>query len=498
MRAAEGMAATLPPDAGGRATAAMMEAAGAALAAAVLEKAPEGPVVVLAGPGGNGGDGWVAARALQAAGRAVCLAFMGNRQRLVGDAALMASLYEGDVKPATQGAVAGAAAIVDALFGAGLSRPLAGEAAAVVGAVNEARARSGAFVIAADLPSGLFADLGAAPGPTATADLTLAFGAKKACHLLYPARGKCGEVVLMDVGIAPRAILAQGPRTFENGPAIWGGTFPRLTPSVHKYDRGGVAVAVGPALATGAARLAAHGALRVGAGAVTLLGDAAAAAICAGQVTSAMVRAIDTPADFGDFVAADRVRAAVIGPGTDVGERTRNLCAAASGAGRVLDADALTSFAADPEALFRLATERDVLTPHAGEFARVFPDLAEAAVRDKLTATRDAAARAGCVVLLKGPDTVIAAPDGRAAINANAPADLATAGSGDVLAGFIAGLIAQAMPSFEAACAGAWLHGACGQALGRGLIAEDLPGALPSVFRALFAPSAPQRGGKGR
>ncbi len=494
MRAAELAAAAMPAEDGGLPTAAMMEMAGAALAAAAMEKAPQGPVAIFCGPGGNGGDGFVAARGLRQAGREVRVGLFGDREKLIGDQAMMAGLFAGEVAPADPGIADGAACIIDCLFGAGLSRPLEAAPARLVEAVNERRGR-GAFVIAADLPSGAFADGGALEGPAISADITLAFGAKKPCHLLYPARALCGEVIVIDVRIADAAILAQRPQTFENGPALWGGVFPQVRFDQHKYQRGGVAVVAGPRLATGAARLAARSALRVGAGAATLYAEPDAASECAAQSTAVMVRTIAEPDELARALGEGKTKAAVIGPGGGVGERTEKLArtVAASAAAAVFDADALTTFADNADDLFGLLRVGDVLTPHLGEFARVFPDLAETASSDRLGAARTAAARAGAILVLKGPDTVIAAPDGRAAINANAPPHLATAGAGDVLAGFIAGLLAQGMPGFEAAAAGVWLHGACGQIAGRGLIAEDLPEAMPAVYRALAGDGA---GGK--
>jgi hydroxyethylthiazole kinase-like uncharacterized protein yjeF len=244
-------------------------------------------------------------------------------------------------------------------------------------------------------------------------------------------------------------------------------------------------VVSGPMWSPGAARLAARAGLRVGAGLVTVLSPTGALSINAAQLEAVMVRGFETDAELER--AAGEVDAAVIGPGAGVNNATAlNLMALArTGAALVVDADALTVYRDDPEALFSLLDRDDVLTPHVGEFERVFPNLL-AQSPDRIAATRAGAERAGAVVLLKGADTVIAAPDGRAAVNTNAEPWLATAGSGDVLAGLIAGLTAQGMDSFEAACAGVWIHGAAGQAFGPGLIAEDLPDLVPSVLRGLW------------
>jgi NAD(P)H-hydrate epimerase len=349
-------------------------------------------------------------------------------------------------------------------------------------------------VLAVDIPSGVSADTGAVMGAAVQANRTIAFHARKPGHLLFPGRALAGAIDIADIGIADEATAAAGAKTFENHPALWGGLFPRPQWAGHKYARGAVMGLSGGPLNTGAIRLAGEGALRAGAGLVTVLSPPDAAPVHAAHLTAIMLRV----ADSGDHVSAhladaERIRMCVIaGPAMSVGEATREkiLAVLSSKAGAVLDADALTSFADAPAQLFSALRPDDVLTPHTGEFARLFPE--QAKLDGKLAMARAASAKAGCIVVLKGADTVIAAPDGRALINANAPPDLATAGAGDVLAGFIAGLKAQGMDGFGAAAAGVWLHGACGQAAGPGLIAEDLPRALPSVLRQLFAPPQQQ------
>jgi hydroxyethylthiazole kinase-like uncharacterized protein yjeF len=254
---------------------------------------------------------------------------------------------------------------------------------------------------------------------------------------------------------------------------------------VHKYRRGHCIVVSGPAHATGAARLAARGALRAGAGLVTVVGDAGALATLSAALTAIMVRKVDTAGELQSLLQDKRLNAVVIGPGNGVGKATqeRVAVALASGAAVVVDADALTSFAGTPDALFKQLNERCVLTPHEGEFERLFPGLLAQSV-NRIDAARAAARRAGSVVLLKGPDTVIAKPSGAAVVNTNAPPDLATAGAGDVLAGVIASLAAQGMSVFDAARAGTFLHGACGRIAGPGLIAEDLPDLLPKAVES--------------
>jgi hydroxyethylthiazole kinase-like uncharacterized protein yjeF len=495
---------------------ALMEAAGRAVAAAAAELAGAAggagaTFAVACGPGNNGGDGFVAARLLRVAGHRVRVGLLGRRDELKGDAAAMAGLWVeggGAIEELSAETLAelltGADAIVDALFGAGLSRPLDSVAAQVVAAINAA-ARP---VVAVDVPSGLDGTSGQAAGPVVQATRTVTFFRLKPGHLLLPGRLLCGDVRVADIGI-PAGVLADiAPRTWANRPAIWRAHYPRPHLDAHKYTRGHAIVVSGPAESTGAARMGARAALRVGAGLVTLIGSAAATAINATHSTAVMVRAIPSDAGLAEVLADARRNAVLIGPGAGVGAATSGsvLTVLASPAAAVLDADALTSFAPGesagpvkaagigfvvraepdptPEALFEAVKARPapvVLTPHEGEFRRLFGELAGS----KLDRARQAASVSGAIVVLKGPDTVIAAPDGRAAINDNAPPWLATAGSGDVLAGLVTGLLAQRMPAFEAACAAVWLHGECANAFGIGVIAEDLPEALPQVLRGL-------------
>jgi NAD(P)H-hydrate epimerase len=462
----------------------LMENAGRAVAEAVLARRPAGPAMVLCGPGNNGGDGFVAARHLAAAGWPVRLALLGGRDRLEGDAAHHAALWDGPVEALTGDSATGlpdaAKVVIDALFGAGLSRPLEGAARRVVEVLDPGQA----LVAAVDVPSGVSGDSGAILGEVAVqAALTVTFFRKKPGHLLLPGRLRCGEVILADIGIPDRVLAEIAPQTFENGTGLWGGGYPWRGLGDHKYDFGHALVLGGPVM-TGAGRLAARAALRVGAGLVTVACPPEVLAIYARATPSAMTVPIADEAEFGALLADARKNVVLIGPGNGVGPETRARGLAALGAGKmvVLDADALTSFQDRPEALFEVTQGSCVLTPHEGEFRRLFPDLEGG----KLARARAAAARSGAVVLIKGADSVIAAaPDGRAAINTNAPPELATAGTGDVLAGLVAGLLAQGMSAFDAACAAAWLHGEAGTACGPGLIAEDLCEALPGVLRAL-------------
>jgi len=459
-----------------------MEAAGAAAASFIIQTISPRPTVVLCGPGNNGGDGFVVARLLKQAGWPVRVGLLGERALLGGDGALMASFLTDEIETMTPRLLDGAGLIVDAIFGTGLSRPVSGLARDMIEDVNA----NPAPVIAIDVPSGVDADTGAVLGAAIKASATMTFMTRKPGHVLFPGRTLCGEVRVADIGVSDAQIASVQPNLFENHPALFAAQWRPLTPDMHKYSRGAVAVISGPRLRTGAARLAAMAALRAGAGVVTVLSPPDAADENAAHLTSVMIRESDDASAVAAFLADPRVTAALVGPGAGIGAMTRAKSAAIlkSGAGAVLDADALTSFEQDPATLFALLRPDDILTPHAGEFARVFPSEA-ALTGGRVAATHAAAARAGAVVVLKGADTIIAAPDGRAAINTNAPFDLATAGSGDVLAGIIAGRRATGMKGFEAALAGVYLHGVCGKIAGEGLIADDLIAALPRALEEL-------------
>jgi NAD(P)H-hydrate epimerase len=390
--------------------------------------------------------------------------------------------------------------IIDALFGAGLSRPLSAGAAEAVARCNKSGA-SGRLVLAVDVPSGLDGNTGTPCGAAAiTATRTVTFFRPKPGHLLLPGRRLCGRVTVADIGIPPSVLDAIAPRTFANGTDLWSAAYTQTRIDGHKYSRGHAVVVSGPPLSTGAARLGARGALRVGAGLVTVVGSPEASLINAHLLTAIMVSAVTDDRELAAFLADRRRNAVLFGPAAGVGPATvarAETVLAAAHAGVVLDADALTSIAGDgsgpsagsgggPAWLSAQTAGRAagvVLTPHDGEFARLFGGLAGLKLGSKLDRARAAAAASGATVVLKGADTVIASPDGRAAINTNAPPWLATAGSGDVLAGFIAGLLAQGMPAWEAACAGVWLHGEAANRFGPGLIAEDLPEALPGILR---------------
>jgi ADP-dependent NAD(P)H-hydrate dehydratase / NAD(P)H-hydrate epimerase len=480
--------------AGGTAGIELMERAGEAVADAVVACLPGASrVVVVAGSGNNGGDGFVAAWLLAARGYRVRVLLVGEAERIKGDAALAAKRWGGSLTTADpEGLAAGDPSdlVIDALFGAGLDRPVDGLPRAMIESMNAQPAP----ILAVDLPSGISGTSGAVMRTAVKASRTVTFFRKKPGHLLLPGRIHCGPVSVADIGI-PASVLAQiAPQSSENLPALWRESFPIPQLTGHKYDRGHAVVVSGPSWSTGAARLAARGALRAGAGLVTIASPREALAVNAATNLAVMVRPVDGPDELARFLADARLNALAIGPGVGVGEATCELVLAGLAGERavVLDADAITSFSGHPQRLVEAVQGRrgraTILTPHEGEFSRYFGPLdTRTKVGSKLERARLAAEVSGTVVVLKGGDTVVAAPDGRAAIAANAPPYLATAGAGDVLAGMAAGLLAQGMPAFEAAAAAVWLHGEAGSAAGPGLISEDLPEALPPVYRALLA-----------
>ncbi|MDP8986353.1 MAG: NAD(P)H-hydrate dehydratase [Pseudomonadota bacterium] len=450
--------------------------AGTAVVAEIVRRWPMCRVCVLCGPGNNGGDGFVVANGLLAAGWPVRIALLGSRGTLSGDARLHAARWHGAIEALTPEAIEGADLVVDALFGSGLSRALDGSVAQTLGAA----ARRGVPLIAVDVPSGIAGDTGETFGAVAAA-CTVTFTRKKPGHALLPGRELCGELVVADIGTPPAVLAAIAVDTWENHPALWQPEMPRPRASANKYSRGHALLAGGYPM-TGAARLAARAAARAGAGLTSIAVPEVALPIYAAALTSIMVKPLSRPEDLAGLLSDSRYTALSIGPGAGVNETTRGhaLAMLATGRGVLLDADAISVFADRPAALREAIVGPCILTPHDGEFTRLF-----AVTGDKLTRARAAARSSGAIIVLKGADTVIAAPDGRAIVNTNAPATLATAGAGDVLGGIIVGLLAQGMDAFLAAAAGVWLHGAAAADFGPGLIADDLPDLLPGVLRRL-------------
>jgi hydroxyethylthiazole kinase-like uncharacterized protein yjeF len=474
---------------------ALMRKAGQACADVLHAEFPVGRVVVLAGPGNNGGDAFVAAQRLRDLGRNVWVFDLAPKAERSEEGQLAREAMSGPRQPLEDLRILPGDIVLDGLFGAGLSRPLESEALWAVEQVNA----SGAKVVAIDVPSGVNGDLGGIPGGAIRADVTVTFCCKKPAHVLQPAASLCGDVVPAEIGFGQFVAEIGGGRLCENAPALWAHALSWPEAGAHKHRRGRLAVVSGGIANTGAARLSAQAGLRSGAGLVTLYCPPGALAVVAAAVTAVMVSSF-TDAESLE-AQTDRADAVVIGPAAGVGPHTRANVEALLRAGRrsVLDADAISVFGDDAKSLAVLTVEGGmvrendglpkgafvVMTPHVGEFERLRPGLL-ATSPSRITAAVNTAAMTGCVVLLKGPDTVIAAPDGRAVVNTHATPFLATAGSGDVLAGIIGGLMAQGMDAFDAACAGAWLHGDAGLRAGPGMTAEDLDGALREAIAALY------------
>jgi NAD(P)H-hydrate epimerase len=454
----------------------LMQNAGNAVVREITRRWSPRPVIVLCGPGNNGGDGFVVANALAQAGWPVRVALLNRREELRGDARLFAQLWSGGVEPVTPAAIEGAALVVDALFGSGLNRRLDGQVQDTLLAVT----RRGLPLVAIDVPSGVMGDSGESVG-AAPAACTVTFARKKPGHVLLPGRELCGEVVVADIGIASAAIDSLIIDTWENDPCLWRAELPRAKSTGNKYTRGHALLCGGYPL-TGAARMAARAAARIGAGLTTIAVTEAAFSVYAAALTSIMVQPLTGDGDLARLLSDSRYTAFLIGPGAGVNDSTRDAALELLGTARpvLLDADAITVFASKADQLARAIRGPCVMTPHDGEFARVFPTQG-----DKLARARAAARLSGAVIVLKGADTVVAAGDGRAVVNTNAPASLATAGSGDVLGGLILGLLAQGMEAFRAAAAGVWIHGAAAAGFGPGLLAEDLPDLVPAVLRQL-------------
>jgi hydroxyethylthiazole kinase-like uncharacterized protein yjeF len=463
----------------------LMERAGAAAATEIMKRWTKRNTLVLCGPGNNGGDGFVVARHLAEMAWPVSLALAGRTETLAGDAARMARLWKGPVLELSGIQAENAELIVDGLFGTGLSRPLEGEVASLI----EKLERLSRPTVALDIPSGIDGETGRILGSALTASLTVTFCRKKPAHLLFPGKLHCGETVVADIGIPDELVAAHGPSLFENAPDLW--HLPRRSPTGHKFTAGHAVVLSGGPWNTGAAQLAAMAAQRVGAGLVTLASPTAALGINASNLTSILLAEVDTPAALESFLSDARRNVVLLGPAMGVGgdSRAKVRAALASGRAVVLDADALTSFEEVPQELFEAIAEHPerpvIITPHAGEFGRIFRVAMDGG--SKIEQARRAAKASGAVIIFKGPDTVIASTDGRAVVNANAPPTLATAGSGDVLAGLAAGLLAQGMPALAAAAAAVFIHGEAANRLGEGLIAEDLILAIAPVLRTLLA-----------
>jgi NAD(P)H-hydrate epimerase len=462
----------------------VMATAGKAVVAAIQQRwpTPFKRALILAGPGNNGGDGFIVARELADLGWEVHVAATQSRDLYAGDAARAAALWGGPLARLEPGALAklddGDCLVVDAIFGIGLARALEGEVKAVIHALHGRPCP----IVAVDVPSGINADTGEVLGAAPRAALTVTFGWPKRGHLLLPGREWARDLVVADIGCRDEDLPALATIPRINGTAVWRSDLPLPSAADHKYTRGHALVAGGAAM-PGATRLASRAARRVGIGMLTVAAPREAHPFYLIDQPGLIVREAAGAPAFKALLEDRRFTAALVGSGLPADAETRATVEAAVASGRalVIDGGGLTAFAGAVAALAGIGRADIVLTPHEGEFARLFPDLKG----DKLSRAREAARVSGCTVVVKGADTVIAAPDGRAAINADAPAWLATAGSGDVLAGLILGLQGQGMPAFEAAAAGVSLHGMAGAAFGPGLIAEDLPELIPEVLRML-------------
>ncbi len=456
----------------------LMERAGAATAAAALRLHPGAlRFVVFCGPGNNGGDAYVAARHLLQSGAKVALFHLADPARLKGDAARAQAGCALQGQGLEHYRPEGGDVVIDGLFGAGLGRAVAAEVGTLIKCITEADLP----VLAIDLPSGLDGGTGKVLGAAFRARNTITFMTRKPGHLLMPGRELCGELEVFDIGIPARIVRsAAGCVIAENKPDAWKHVLPAEQLETHKYKRGHLVVFSGEADKTGAARMSALSGLKAGAGLVTIAAPRAALAANAAHLTAVMLHAVDDEADLAEWLSDKRLQTFVLGPGFGVGATARGFVTALADRRLVLDADGISSFKDDPHQLFAFfrGEPRLVLTPHEGEFSRLFPDIGDDEALGKVDKAVAAARRANAAIVYKGADTVIASPDGRALINTNAPAWLATAGSGDVLAGIIGGLLAQGLPAFEAAAAGVWLHGAAGQRAGKGLTAEDLAAAV--------------------
>lgn len=466
----------------------LMEAAGKAVADVALDVLglAHSRILVLCGPGNNGGDGLIAARLLREREYDVRLAVLYPESPWAGDALEAAKRFAGPF--AVEPDYADIDLVIDALFGAGLARDIEGRALQWIENLNQWHASTHRPVLSVDVPSGVDGATGKICGAAVEASHTVTFFRYKPAHLLMPARLLCGERSVHDIGIAADVVTSS---QFINDPTLWRDVFPHPSIDGHKYNRGHCLVVAGDLIHTGAARLSARAALRIGAGLVTVAGPHSALPILAAHLTAIMIIPCDDADDLADLLQDKRKNAYVLGPALGVGARTRQMVqvaceTAAVDTALVLDADALTSFAGEAAVLAQMIAASKahvVLTPHEGEFARLFPHID--ARLDKLSRAREAAQQMGASIVLKGADSVVAHHDGRAAISFSSCPWLATAGSGDVLAGLIAGLLAQDMPAFEAAAAAVWIHTACGHICGAGLIAEDLSEAVPSVLADL-------------
>lgn len=467
--------------AGGISGITLMEQAGAAVASTIIQKTEPCPVLVLCGPGNNGGDGFIAAARLKKAGWNVRVACTVKKSALKGDAALAAKEWEGEPESLNSNlGVKDAGLIIDAVFGTNFAGALPPE---IVTLFDKIRAKK-LLVAAVDVPSGMDATTGVTAVGVLKADMTITFCRKKLAHVLMPSKSFCGRLHVALIGVTDQIVAGLKTSVFENDPGLWLRDFPVPGPESHKYSRGHALIYGGPQR-TGAACLAAFAAQRAGAGVVTITSLPDSAYIYKQYRASLMVDEWCTPEDFKALLRDERRNTILLGPGAGLNDSFKENVETALLFNKtaVLDADIFSAFKDSPKDLFsKLSPDKHILSPHEGEFERLFGVLEG----NKLERARKAAKTANAIVLLKGADTIIAAPDGTAIIHANAPSTLATAGSGDVLAGLMTGLMAQGMSPFSAAAAGAWLHAESARNFGLGLTAEDIINHIPQALNRLF------------
>lgn len=461
----------------------LMEQAGNAVTQLITEHNKPKPTLVVCGPGNNGGDGWVVARRLSEKKWPVKILSLVPVKQLSGDAAHVAHHWDGPVHNHwDKSLLEGTELIIDAIFGIGLNKPVDENTAEIICALNEHPAP----IVSIDIPSGIHADTGEVLGTACNAVLTVTFSCKKPGHILLPGKSHCRLIAVTDIGIPVDVINHAACPYFENIPDLWTEHLPQKRLRKHKYDYGHVMVLGGPMHSTGASRMSATSALRTGAGLVSIVCPEEAVAIYASHLTSVMLSPckLEDNKAFAAAIEGKYKHVIVMGPGAGITESTKQAVLTALSMQKkcIIDADALTCFKDNPQTLFDAIDSEVILTPHEGEFSRLFPDI----TGSKLERARDAAKQSGATVLLKGNDTAIASPDGRVALNSNAPAFLGTAGSGDVLSGIIAGIFSQHVPAFESACIGTWIHSETASKAGRGLMAEDLPAHIPEVLAKLY------------
>ena len=459
----------------------LMQTAGAAVYKEITKHFLPHVTVVLCGPGNNGGDGYVVANLLEQAGWAVKVATKSFSTHMSDFAIEHRNNYKGEVVDLNAAALQNCDLVVDGLFGTGLTRSLSDDYATIVEMINE----SSIDCVAIDIPSGINTDTGEIMGTAIKAHTTVTFSYRKPGHLLMPGKAYTGKLICKPIGLAN--LKENDIHLTVNRPSLWYEQLPAPRLTDHKYNRGHLLVRGGEEM-TGAARLAAASARRVGAGMVTLACAPSVRQIYALSAPGLITTTLDKENSFKTRLLEKPKSAALLGPGNGVTKETRMavLDTLDTKTPCVLDSDALTVFQKDPQTLFDHITGPCILTPHAGEFKRLF-DLSG----DKVTQARKAAQISGAVVLFKGPDTVIAHPDGLVVVQDNAPPTLATAGTGDVLAGLISGLMAQGLSPFTAACIATWIHGEAASAFGLGLIAEDLIEAIPGIIKTLHPPMRP-------